>query len=77
MGYEALRALLHDLGMKGNPVRMFEQGLIDECSGNLAIDGHVIRSCSNKNDLADPGYKVRELKTAQVNVLIQSSGGLY
>ena len=70
MGYEALRSLLHDLGMKGNPVKLFEQGLIDDCSGNIAIDGHVIRSCSINNDLADPGYKVRELKAAQINVLI-------
>ena len=70
MGYDSVRTLLHDLGMKGNPVRMFEQGLIDDSSGNVAIDGHVIRSCSSKNDLADPGYKVRELKSAQINVLI-------
>jgi hypothetical protein len=67
MGYDSVRTLLHDLGMKGNPVRMFEQGLIDDSSGNVAIDGHVIRSCSSKNDLADPGYKVRELKSAQIN----------
>ena len=47
-----------------------EQRLIDDCSKNVAIDGHVIRSCSAKNDLAEPGYKLRELKASQVNVLI-------
>ena len=70
MGYTALSNLLHDLGLRGNPVRRFEQNLIDTCSKNVAIDGHVIRSCSTENDLAEPGYKLRELKAAQVNVLI-------
>ena len=67
MGYKALKSLLHDLGSKGNPVREFEQSLIDECSNNVAIDGHVIRSCSTNNDLAEPGYKTKQLKASQVN----------
>ena len=70
MGYSALTTLLHDLGMKGNPVRKFEQQLIDSSSKNVAIDGHVIRSCSWRNDLAEPGYKLGELKSSQINVLI-------
>ncbi len=70
MGYTALSSMLHDLGLRGNPIRKFEQNLIDESSKNIAIDGHVIRSCSMENDLAEPGYKVRELKAPQVNVLI-------
>ena len=70
MGYSALSSLLHDLGAKGNPVRKFEQLLIDISSKNVAIDGHVIRSCSWNNDLAEPGYKVRSLKSPQINVLI-------
>ena len=70
MGYTALTNLLHDLGSRGEPVRIFEQKLIDDCSKNVAVDGHVIRSCSTKNDLAESGYKVRELKASQVNVLI-------
>ncbi len=70
MGYKALSNLLHDLGLRGNPVRQFEQDLIDNCSHDVAIDGHVIRSCSEENDLAEPGYKVRELKASQVNILI-------
>ena len=70
MGYTALSNLLHDLGLRGNPVRMFEQELIDSCSKNVAIDGHVIRSCSTENDLAEPGYKLGLLKAPQVNVLI-------
>ena len=70
MGYSALSSLLHDLGMKGNPIRKFEQELIDSSSKSVAIDGHVIRSCSWNNDLAEPGYKVRELKSSQINTLI-------
>lgn len=70
MGYNALSALLHDLGMKGNPVQKFEQQLINDSSKNVAIDGHVIRSCSWNNDLAEPGYKLKALKSPQINVLI-------
>ena len=70
MGYVALSNLLHDLGMRGGPVRLFEQSLIDGSSKNIAIDGHVIRSCSNENDLAEPGYKMGLLKAPQVNLLI-------
>ena len=70
MGYTALSALLKDLGMKGNPVRAFEQALIDECSGDVAIDGHVVRSASDNNDLSEAGYKYHELKESQVNILI-------
>ena len=70
MGYVALSNLLHDLGMKGGSVRAFEQSLIDSSSRNVAIDGHVIRSCSSENDLAEPGYKMSLLKASQVNLLI-------
>lgn len=70
MGYTALSNLLHRLGSEGGPVHRFEQHLIDSSSKDIAIDGHVIRSCSQENDLAEPGYKTRELKSPQVNVLI-------
>ena len=70
MGYTALSSLLHDLGMKGNPVTKFEQSLIDSSSKNIAIDGHVIRSCSYNNLLSEPGYKMQEIKSSQINVLI-------
>lgn len=70
MGYTALSSLLHDLGMKSNPVKAFEQSLIDQSSKNIAIDGHVIRSCSMENDLAEPGYKMNLIKASQVNLLV-------
>ncbi len=62
MGYTALSNLLHDPGSQGGPVRMFEQELIDNCSKNIAIDGHVVRSWSLENDLAEPRYKPNQLK---------------
>ena len=70
MGYSALSVLLHELGMKGNPVKAFEQSLIDDSSKDIAIDGHVIRSCSELNDLAEPGYKMSTIKAPQENLLI-------
>ena len=70
MGYTALYGLLKELGMKGNPVSGFEQSLIDECSGRVAIDGHVVRSASEGNHLSEAGYKYRELKESQINILI-------
>jgi hypothetical protein len=70
MGYTALSTLLRDLGKKGNRVKAFEQSLIDESSKSIAIDGHVIRSCSEENDLAEPGYKMNLLKSEQVNLLV-------
>lgn len=62
MGKTALGNLLHELGAKWGAVQDFEQSLIDESSKNIAIDGHVIRSCSEKNDLAEAGYKITSLK---------------
>lgn len=56
MGYMALSNLLHDLGSCGEPVRMFEQKLNDNCSKNVSIDGHVLRSCSLENDLDELGF---------------------
>ena len=46
------------------------EALIDECSGDVAIDGHVVRSASDNNDLSEAGYKYHELKESQVNILI-------
>lgn len=70
MGSTALSNLLEDLGKRTNPIKAFEQMLIDECSNDVAVDGHVIRSCSEENDLAEPGYKVNKLGAPQVNLLV-------
>ena len=70
MGYDALSSLLHDLGKRGNPVKKFEQSLIDQSSKKIAIDAHVVRSCSWNNDLAEAGCKMQFLKSSQINVMI-------
>ena len=70
MGYSALSSLLHYLGSHGDLRKKFEQTLLNDSSKNIAIDGHVIRSCSNENDLAEAGYKMSQIKAPQVNVLI-------
>ena len=70
MGPDALSNLLRGLGMKEHAPREFQQHLLDNSSRSIAIDGHVIRSCSVENDLAEPGYKLPLLKAPQVNLLI-------
>lgn len=48
----------------------FEQALIDRCSGQVAIDGHVIGTRSWEGDLADKGYKFVKLGEEQANLLM-------
>ena len=47
----------------------YSQSLIDRSSELTAIDGHVIMSNSQQNELAEFGYKYRELKDKQINVM--------
>lgn len=71
MGKDALDTLLHNLGSRTKRVTAFQQCLIDSfSSGSVAIDGHVIRSMSDNNDLSEAGYKMGTLKAEQINLLI-------
>lgn len=73
MGRTALGTLLDNLARRSTRVLNYEQSMIDDCAsskGKVAIDGHAIRSCSEDNDLAEGGYKYRELKEDQVNLLM-------
>ena len=70
MGYKSLSALLDSLGRKQTRVEQFEQNLLERSSKELAIDGHVVRSTSDCNDLADFGNKYRLLKDRQLNILM-------
>lgn len=71
LGEYALGSLLDGLGRKRTCVEKFENALAsDRKVKAVAIDGHVMGSCSDGNDLAEPGYKASELKTDQVNVLV-------
>lgn len=70
MGYKSLSILLDSLGRKQTRVEQFERNLMENSSKNLAIDGHVVRSTSDCNDLADFGNKYRVLKDRQLNILM-------
>lgn len=71
MGKDALNTLLHYLGSRTQRVTAFQQCLIDNfSSGSVAIDGHVVRSMSDNNDLSEAGYKMGSLKSTQINLLI-------
>ncbi len=56
-------------GSRGS-VLSFEQALIDRCSGQIAIDGHVIGTRFWERDLADKGYKFVKLGEEQANLLM-------
>jgi len=62
--------LLNNLGSHHAPCDKFQQSLIDDSSSLTAIDGHVILSCSVKNDLADYGSKYRKIGNKQLNMIM-------
>ena len=66
-GYDAIESLYSNLGSRTIPVENFEQGLFDDSSGRVAIDGHVIACTSEHNDLSEYGYKASKIGTAQIN----------
>lgn len=61
--------LLKLLGRHPLICERYSQGLIDGSSGLIAIDGHVILTCSKLNDLADYGSKYKKIGNKQMNVL--------
>ena len=70
LGYDALSSLYDSLGRRqGNVLRM-EEKLIEACSKQVAIDGHVVGTCSEENDLAEKGYKFFKLGEPQLNLLM-------
>ena len=70
LGYDALGTLYEQLGRKQGPVLAMEQALVDSCDGPVAIDGHVIGSCSLENGLSSKGSKFRKIMEPQVNLLM-------
>jgi hypothetical protein len=70
VGEEAVLTLLSDLGSKQKLVFEFEQLLIDECSKEVAFDGHSVKNASRENDLAEYGNKYGLFKDKQINVLM-------
>lgn len=68
--YHCLSKLLDALGRRQERVHLFEQSLLDECSKEIAIDGHDIKSTSHQNDLAEIGNKFTTFKDMQLNILM-------
>ena len=69
-GSDSLAQMLDDLGRKQTRSLQFEQSLIDDSSGHIAIDGHVIPCSSHENDLAQHGNKFNIIKDNQINLLM-------
>lgn len=67
---KTLAALMDSLGRRQLPVQAFQQSLIDSSSGEIAIDGHVVRNCSHNNDIAAFGNKYQVMKDTQLNLLM-------
>lgn len=69
-GYQPLSKLLDALGRRQTNVFKFEQKLIDKCTKQIAVDGHVTGCESTENDLAEKGYKFSKLGESQLNLLM-------
>ena len=70
LGRTALSGLYEDLGRRQGPVLAFEQALVDRCSGEVAVDGHVVGTRAWEGDLAEKGYKFGKLGEEQANLLM-------
>ena len=68
--YHKLSDLLDALGRRQKKVFEFEQLLLDDCSREIAIDGHDIKSTSHQNDLAEYGNKFSTFQDMQMNILM-------
>ncbi len=62
--------LFDNLGKHTTNVEKFEQLLVDKSSKELAVDGHVIKTSSHDNDLAEKGNKNNKLGDYQMNALM-------
>ena len=70
VGYDSISNLYVTLGSKRQGVLALEEKLIASCSNEIAIDGHVIGSKSQNNDMSEKGYKFSKISEPQVNLLM-------
>ena len=70
LGYDALSKLYDSLGRRQTNVLIVEEQLVKNCSGQIAIDGHVIGCSSENNDLSEKGYKFKKIGEPQINLLM-------
>ena len=69
LSYDSLHTLYENLGTRSSKVHQFEEMMVSNSSGRVAIDGHVIACTSECNDLSEFGYKAKKLGTEQINWL--------
>ena len=69
-GYDSVAKLYDALGRRQGPVLEFERKLVEASTRQMAIDGHVIGSTSECNDLSGKGYKFGKLGETQINLLM-------
>lgn len=70
LGSSSLSKLYENLGRRQTNVLAFEQSLVDNSSHCLAVDGHVIGSQSDFNDLSEKGYKFSKINEKQMNLMM-------
>ncbi len=69
----AISTLRDDLARKGTRVHNYEKSMIAGCvrgNAKIAIEMHGISSVFDENDFAETGYKVKELKADEINLLM-------
>ncbi len=67
--YRRLSTLLELIGRQ-DAARQFQKECLEESGEELAVDGHVIASSSENNELSAPGYKTRAIKSNHMNMMV-------
>lgn len=75
LGPDAVSSLYDDLGRRDGPAMAMQRALAERCSGEVAIDGHAVGSCSRPSDLASRGYRFPKLGEPQANLLMALDAG--
>lgn len=67
--YRRLSKLLELIGRQ-NASREFQQKCLENCGLEIAVDGHVITTSSENNELSSPGYRTNISKSEQMNLMV-------
>lgn len=67
--YRRLSTLLELIGRQ-DTARQFQQKCLEDSGDEIAVDGHVIATSSENNELSSPGYKTRKIKSNHMNLMV-------
>ncbi len=67
--YRRLSTLLELIGRQ-DTAREFQQKCLEKSGEEIAVDGHVIATSSENNELSAPGYKAKTIKSNQMNLMV-------